>query len=74
MLTAWTKEGGCYLKREPHPNDLFMKPKKIERWVIVYKNPAMEGGYQVVEETYVSEVSASEANEGGITAKIEWEE
>jgi hypothetical protein len=42
--------------------------------VIVYKNPAMEGGYQVVEETYVSEASAAEANEGGVAIKIEWEE
>jgi hypothetical protein len=51
-----------------------MKPKKIERWGIVYKNPAMEGGYQVVEDTYVSEEEAAEANEGGVTIKIEWEE
>jgi hypothetical protein len=71
LVMEWTKEGRHDIRYDKHQRDLFMKPKKVERWINIYTSPT---DYRWSGNLYLSEEEAAEANRGGRSIKIEWEE
>jgi hypothetical protein len=46
-----------------HPNDLFMKPTQVTKWVNIYKNSS---GYYCGNHFHLTKEQALENNEGGV--------